>query len=391
MNRRFSGLLGAAALVGASTLVAMLLGEAAARVVLNPADFLHAKLIDDPVLGQRIAPLTTGHDALGFRNAALPPAADIVAIGDSMTYGVSAPREGAWPQQLGGFLGERVYNMGLGGFGPLQYVHLAQSAAPPLKPRLMIVGFYFGNDLMDAYYVAHQVPHWDAWRVSAARGAGPTAFDAAGQAEPRKRFEALRNWLARNSMLYSVLRVTVFAPLAAREQDGMAAQAAPDVRMLWHDRAKPAVRTIFTPRYRLSAVDTDLEAVREGLQIAQKALAALQAAAERQGVQLLLVLIPTKERAYCRHLRQTGETLPESFVRLCEAEARTSAELARFLSARQIVHVDVTGALESQIERHAQLYPSDADGHPQSAGYAVIAQEVASTVRRRFPRPSPRP
>jgi hypothetical protein len=390
MNKRFSGLLGAAALVGASTLVAVLLGEVAVRVMLNPADFLHAKLVDDPILGRRIAPFATGHDALGFRNATVPPVADIVAVGDSMTYGVSAPREGAWPQQLGGFLGERVYNMGLGGFGPLQYLHLAQSTTPQLKPRLLIVGFYFGNDMMDAYYVAHQMPHWHAWRKST-RTSAATAFDMAGHAEPKKRLEALRNWLARNSVLYSVLRATVLAPLAAREQDGLAQQATPDVRMLWRDRSNPAVRTIFTPRYRLTAVDTDLEAVREGMQISQNALVALKAAAEAHETQLLVVLIPTKELAYCRELRMSGEDLPPTFLKLCDAEGRAKAAMLRFLADRRIAHVDVTSALESHIERHVPLYPSDADNHPQSTGYAVIAQEIASTVRRLFPRPPARP
>ena len=115
MLRRLLGRLVPLALVVAATAVAIVLAEAGLRFAVNPVDFMQATLVEDPVLGRRIQPLTTGHDALGFRNREVPQHADIVAIGDSNTYGVSAPREGSWPHQLSGLLGEPVYNMGLGG------------------------------------------------------------------------------------------------------------------------------------------------------------------------------------------------------------------------------------------------------------------------------------
>lgn len=378
--------LATAGLVVLSTAVAAGLAEVVLRFVVNPADFLLATPIQDEILGLRIPPHTTGHDALGFRNRSVPKRADIVAIGDSMTYGVSAPRDSSWPQQLGVLLGEQVYNMGLGGFGPLQYLHLAKIVAPALKPRLLIVGFYFGNDIMDAYYVANGNPYWQDWRVSITTERGGTAFDRAGEAEPAKRFQSLRNWLSRNSVLYSMLRETVLRRLSAREQDEIATRASPDVRMLWNDASNPSVRTIFTSQYRLAAVDLGIHAVRQGMQISQRAFSELKMEAARQGVSLLVVLIPTKELAYCRHLRATGAKLPESYRKLCDVESLTRAEFERFLMALGVAFVDPLPVMESHIDRHIQLYPTDADGHPQAAGYEVIAREVASAVRRHFPK-----
>lgn len=375
----------AVAIVVASAAIGVALMEGVARLVLNPADFLHAEMIEDPVLGRRIQPLTTGHDALGFRNRAVPDRADIVAIGDSMTYGVSAPREQAWPQQLEGELKEHVYNMGLGGFGPLQYLHLAQSAAPALKPRLLVVGFYFGNDIMDAYYVSRHSAHWQGWRLSSVE-AGATAFDVAGRAEPRKRFGALRDWLSRNSVLYSVLRETLGRSFAASEQERLARDASRDVRMAWRDSSVAEVRTIFTPQLRLAAVDLSIPQVREGMEIAKNAFAALRKEADRQGVALLVVLIPTKERAYCRHLRESSVELPATYSRLCDAESAAHADFSGFLTKQGIRFVDATPALEADASRHVQLYPTDSDGHPQGAGYGVIAKEVSATVKRAFPR-----
>lgn len=388
MLRPLIGKLVPAALVVASTTVAVLLAEVALRFAVNPADFLHATLVEDPVLGQRIQPLTTGHDALGFRNREVPQHADIVAIGDSNTYGVSAPREGSWPHQLSGLLGESVYNMGLGGFGPLQYLHLAQVTAKPLRPRLWVVGFYFGNDLMDAYYVAHGQSHWRAWRQSTPDTAGGVVHDDARNKEvPAKRFGALRDWLARKSVLYSVLRATVFERLASQERDQIVRRSAPDVRWAWTDPAKADVHTVFTPQGRLSALDLDNPRVREGLQISQRALAALQAEADLQGVRMLTVLIPTKERAYCAYLEATRAVLPISHARLCQAESRAKGELVRFLQDQRVAHIDVTGALEAKIGQHVQLYPADSDGHLQSTGYGVVAQAIAQAIRQHAPKP----
>ncbi len=375
-----------AGLIALSTVAGVLLSEVFARFVVDPAEFLHATLIEDPVLNHRIQPLTTGHDALGFRNRAVPVRADIVAIGDSMTYGVGATRDGSWPQQLGELLGEQVYNMGLGGYGPLQYLHLARTSVKALKPRVVVVGFYYGNDMMDAFYIARGRPHWHGWRVSIDAGLEETDLDRAGQAEPKKWLQWLRDWLSRNSVLYSMLRVTVLPRLQSMEQDSMAQRVEPDVRMLWHDAANPAVRTIFTSRLRLAAVDLGIQSVREGMQITQKAFVELKAEADRQGFHLLTVLLPTKERAYCRYVGKSRDGTPEAFFKLCAAEASANAKLARFLAAQGIAFVDVTSALESHIDRHAQLYPTDSDGHPQAAGYAVIAHEVAASVRRQFPK-----
>ena len=156
--------------------------------------------------------------------------------------------------------------------------------------------------------------------------------------------------------------------------------------MLWNDASNPAVRTIFTSQYRLAAVDLGIPAVREGMQISQKAFSELKLEAARQGIPLLVVLIPTKELAYSRHLRASGIKMPESYLKLCEAEPLAHAEFERFLAGQGIAYVDALPVMESHIDRHIQLYPTDADGHPQAAGYEVIAREVASAVRRLFPK-----
>src|SRR5690242_11593400 len=76
--------------------------------------------VPDRVLGYRLSPFTPGHDRHGYRNEASASARrqGIVAIGDSMTYGLGAFPDGAWPQQLEGLTHWPVYNAGVGGYGP---------------------------------------------------------------------------------------------------------------------------------------------------------------------------------------------------------------------------------------------------------------------------------
>jgi hypothetical protein len=351
-------------------------------LVVYPGDFLLATLIDDPILGTRIKPHTTGHDALGFRNPEVPEQVNIIAIGDSMTYGVSAVRDGNWPRQVSILLHEPVYNMALGGYGPLEYFYLAEHDAKKLRPRLLLVGFYFGNDLMDAYHSAHRRRYWYSWRETDSKDAEQTEFDQAWKAEPQKRFVALRDWLSRHSVLYSMFKVTVMGRLALWEKDRLASQVTPDVQMIWIDPSKHSVRTIFTPQLRLSALDPQLPSVQEGLRITKRAFTSLRSDADAQGAQLLVVLIPTKERAYCHYLKDSGAHMPNALVRLCDAEQRDKEDLEQFFATREIEYVDVTGALEEKIHEHVQIYPTDSDGHPQATGYSLIARAVYDAVHQ---------
>ncbi|MFZ5523321.1 MAG: SGNH/GDSL hydrolase family protein [Pseudomonadota bacterium] len=369
-------------LVLVSTVMTLLLGELLVRFVVNPGDFLVASMIDDPMLGQRIKPNTTGHDALGFRNAEVPERANVVAIGDSQTYGVSASRDGSWPHQLGELIHEPVYNMALGGYGPLQYLYLAEHEAKKLRPQQLLVGLYFGNDLIDAYRLARHSPYWSSWRErGSAESDGPEEQQTANE-EPKKRFADLRDWLSRHSVLYSMLRITLFSEFSSREQDLIAMQVTTDQRIIWVDPSGRSVRTIFTPQSRLFALDMQLPNVQEGLRITKRAFASLQKEAVARDEELLIVLIPTKERVYCHYIKDSGGLMPTTFISLCEAEERIKGDLEQFFDTNKIAYVDVTKALEEQTYKHIQIYPKDSDGHPLAIGYGVIARTVYDTVRR---------
>ena len=110
-------------------LIGVVLCELTARLVLRPADYLSVEMVHDDVLGAvpSAGARSGGFDAWGFRNREVPASADIVTIGDSHTYGNTATMEDSWPYALGRLSGQRVYNVGLGGYGPNQYFAVFKS------------------------------------------------------------------------------------------------------------------------------------------------------------------------------------------------------------------------------------------------------------------------
>ena len=328
------------------SVLTLALVEVALRIALPTADFLQADLRDDPVLGLMIAPHNNGHDANGFRNASVPAQTDILAVGDSFTYGYNAPRGGAWPAHLQRLTGQTVYNAGVGGFGPLQELHVTQQQAPKLKPKTVVMAIFLGNDITDAYNLAQSREHWHPWRITARPAGSKTALDELADREwaeqESKRFAApLRDWLSMHSMTYGVLRTTVLTPLAAMRASKQVTAADPNDKMPWTDVQAPAQSTIFNARQRLMALDPAQTETQEGLQITERALQAMQAQATAQGYHLVVAFIPTKERAHCKRLLDAGVALPPTHARLCEVEPQVTQRLmaaARRLASPRWTH-----------------------------------------------------
>ena len=91
-------------------------------------------------------------DAYGFRNSwPWPKTADIVTLGDSVVFGQGVQDEQAWPAILAhSFPKSRVINLGLIGAGPQQYLRVYETFGLKLHPKLVLVGFFMGNDFWDA-------------------------------------------------------------------------------------------------------------------------------------------------------------------------------------------------------------------------------------------------
>lgn len=382
----------------ASVLISLLVAEGALRLVEKNQlgdRAIEEKLVKDPVLGLKLAPHALGHDANGFRNDAVPQKVDIVALGDSQTWGVNVERQGAWPQQLSKISGRSVYNMGLGGFGPVQYRVLTPQALV-LSPKIIVVGLYLGNDIYDAYQMAY---HYEAHRALRSNSAGDLSVDTVGDRANafwneekqfhanygRASFSGWSFWLREHLALGRVLNRTGLWPGSQDidyEIDKRWAEAHPDHGAVCHDAGR---ETVLTTAYRLAGLDLDEPRIAEGLRITKDLLTQIQRDVDAKQVKLIVLLLPTKETVYAT--AQSGRTggrigLDPTYSRLVEMESRIRGELYSSCDTKRIQCIDALPSLRSALERGERIYPTTTESHPNARGYFVIASAVNENLSR---------
>lgn len=366
-----------------STSVALAAAEYATRALTT------APTATDSVLGRRGTP-GGDRDAEGFRNAAIPAQADIVALGDSQTEGNNATREEAWPQVLGNLTGDSVYQMAVGGWAPPQYRALVDEALAK-KPRLVILAFYTGNDLLETAGTVYRLPAWAPYRRAdfALAGAAATSQDIrialdAGVAPESlaSRILSIRMYLRSNLRLYALIGD---ATRTLRERLGLASVRAekdrhiaslvaerPDIGAVVDD---PRVKTVLSPSYRLATVDVDTHDAAEGWRLAKVLIAETKSAVEKSNASFALVIIPTKELAYLSS-NARSEFPAESFAGYEAAERHLLAELKAYCEETHTTCVSVLPALAGAISNGTAVYGKTLDGHPVAAGYAVMAEAI---------------
>jgi hypothetical protein len=87
----------------------------------------YSPTVPDERLIFRPNPAIPGHDSKGFRNPEVPPKAQIVALGDSQTYGTGIDAMDTWPGDWNQCLEDGV--CGLWQYGPAHSLILGQAVA----------------------------------------------------------------------------------------------------------------------------------------------------------------------------------------------------------------------------------------------------------------------
>jgi hypothetical protein len=358
-----------------------------------------ARGVPDARLGQRGNPGLAEHDAAGWRNALRPQQSFTVAIGDSQTYGDEVLREAAWPQRLAALSGRDVYNMALGGYGPVEYERLLDEALA-LSPRVVLVGLYAGNDLADAYLSAYpralapELRSADAALVARcaaldAQGELKQAWERTRDARRRLRLPALSRLLehvAEGSRLWALAGATGRAIGGPREDRRghdtgaddfealrqRAARSGPDLLLPFDDAD---IQTVLTPAARLATIDTSDPRVEEGLRISLAALLRMaDACAER--CRMAVVAIPSKELVFAERVRASGAAPPPALAELALRETLLWERVRRGLADAEIPLVDTLPALRALVSDGRNPYRSDWNGHPLAAGNEAIAEAV---------------
>lgn len=370
------------ALMAVSTAVALLLCELAARLVLDPVDFLSPTLVRDDTLGIRLPPGSSGHDDWGFRNPRVPESVDIVALGDSHTYGNCARMAEAWPAQVARISGRSVYNLGMGGYGPNQYLHLLRTKALALKPKVVVCGLYFGDDFDNAFRITYGL---DAWASLRRAGVGFAEADIWEQPEDNPNFQKrVRNWLSSHSILYRVVVHGLLSGAKGAVQIRNAAEMYPGAVTLRVPEKN--IEEAFRPVGVLRGLKQDEKSVREGMRVTFEILEQMNQLCRSNNARCVVAVIPTKETVFAPHFEGRPAAEVGVVPELIASEARARETVFKFLAVGGIPFIDTLPALR-EASATAKLYaPSGTDMHPGANGYRVIAEAVARELAK-DPRP----
>ena len=335
-------------------------------------------MVPDDILGTRIVPHSSGFDEWGFRNQRVPMNVDVVAIGDSHTYGNNAKMEDSWPYVAGRSTGLRVYNLALGGYGPNQYYYLLKTKALRLKPRWILCGVWLGDDLENAFLITYGKDYWSFLRNGEWT---QTDSDIWQHEEYSRSFKDVRTWLSRNSIVYQlVFHGPILGQLKGASQVREAARGEdPLITALTLPEAN--IQEAFRPVRYSKNLDQHDPSIREGMRITLHLLKEMYKVSRENGAQFVVVLIPTKESVFAPYLLGHSEIhLSEVIDKLITEEQIARNELVDLFKRDGIPYIDTLPALRREVGNQL-YYRGSSDMHPIKNGYAVIGNEVAAFLK----------
>ena len=334
-------------------------------------------------------------DAEGFRNRPGAEAAPVAALGDSFTDAMTLPVELGWPSRLSARLGVPVRNYGTAGFGPGQERRVLEEYVLGRRPRVVVVGFFAGNDLQDAERFAH-FEQDASFRTSFAHG---------------WKFKEI---VARFDNLYAVsvargITSLLRHPAPGREEPGEAEAysgddpKAPGVFRAGFDRglftvpvAGQTLRFAFLPAYlnTLRFSRGEIEAW-PGWVLTREAYRQMDREIRAAGARLVVMFIPHKAQVYLPLLQ--ASLPPLELARALEATLRQpdrpldlggmldnrlamNGLLRDFCAQEGIAFLDLTEALQARVARGQNVYFPD-DSHWNAAGHETASEALEVLLR----------
>lgn len=359
----------------ATTAISLLLGEFVSRLFLNRSDYLGVEMVRDDVLGAvPSARAKAGFDAWGFRNHEVPNTADIIAVGDSHTFGNAAKMDESWPYVLGTLTSRHVYNMGMGGYGPNQYFYLSNSKALSLNPNVIIWGLYMGDDFQNAYEITYGLDYWASLRKLPVQNVDADIWDP--PAPKPSWLKKARVWLSEHSVIYQLaFHMSPGGRLQGEAQIRNAAQLYPGAATTLVVPEKNILEA-FRPKSMLSRLDQDNPDIREGMRVTFELIKEMNEICQQRHIQFLVIVIPIKEEVFSEYLEHNPK-LPLNDVvdKLLPNDRLAREKTFEFLTESKIPYVDPLPALKSSLGN--ELYTRSAtDMHPSKNGYRVIAEAI---------------
>ncbi len=346
----------------------------------------------DPDVRWRMMPNTPDHDSRGWRNGngQAPDQVDIVAIGDSHTWGNHAVVEDTWSKALGRMIGSPVYQMALGYYNTVEYWLLVQEAIE-LHPKIIIIGTYLGNDIFGTYQIVYYVdpkyyylgdPVFEqkySCNVTTddvqlkLEEIGRSLADVISETENDRQDVSLIHRLKKYSSLLQYIsnKWNIWMDIPSIVGFTEWAKMYPEYSATVSDNDVSSV--ILQPGYRLLMEDLSNPKIAEGLRLTKNLYGEIKDQLDEEGIKLLVLEIPTEEMVY-RDL--ADKPLSDVYLKLIENETAIVNDLNSYFDSKGIAHISALDNLTKAAITGEQLYPPILSGHPYAAGYKVYAETV---------------
>jgi len=341
--------------------------------------------VEHDELGYVMNPNMSDIDENGFRNKKLT-SVDIVALGDSHTYGYNVSSDNSWPKLLGRKLKKNVYNFGVGGYGILQYRYLL-SKAIKLNPKVILLGLYLPNDLNDVCILISSNKYWESrakeLNVNSSVCSELKPDSALGAHAAKQSKISIGEWLKLNSAIFAIVskyynRFSTYKRSNVGElntidktEKGGAANA-----LVINDGK---IKTMIDHR-RIKVNKECMDMNSPHIQMAYGVLKEFFLEAEKNtelnNIHFGVLFIPSKERVFYKYLKQTGFHIPEEYENLVENEDELKGMASVSLENAGIPFIDVLPGMEKALLEHGDIYPAWDDGHTILIGYEVFAENA---------------
>jgi len=328
-------------------------------------------------------------DSQGFRNKDKATTADIAVLGDSFTELPYMAFSDIWPNVLARRTGWRVRNFAVSGYGPPQQVEVIRQWVLAYQPRVVILAFYEGNDILECEEFEN--------------------FERSGLSYPVwlvRRYAGRMGWFQRRPVV-AVLRLFLLPYKRIANQ--------------WSRESRGSLvgrRTYFNPlefeagsrRLKIGLLSVNLKLLSEsrervrsqaGWPLCQEALREMKKLCDRAGATLVIVYVPTKERVYLPLLRGcfTPEAVydfvlgyhrdlepagPDQFEAALFANMDETERVVReFCRDERIVYFDLTASFRRNAQEGQMIY-FPYDTHWNALGNKIAAEEIERFLRQQM-------
>ena len=319
--------------------------------------------IMDPDFGYRLSSRLSDVDENGFRNSSPMGSMDILAVGDSHTFGVNVSSEHAWPAELASKTGLKVYNTGVGSYGIATYHAVLSKLLASNKYSKAIVALYPANDFQVSFSfcdIDFASPFWLDQRSRLHLNLLPLKPLCKGQDNVNKGWY---KWIKANLAITSAIEILILDPLNSVKQSIALPGGLPDIAMN-------------TRNLNSEELQGESELLRESAKMFSDWATTFKG-------RIAIVIIPSKERVFYEVMRERNvlSSAPTDLVTAVEREIAIE-EFAFAEAARNLIPiVSALQDLKDLVSHSADAYPTG-DGHPYEEGYIAYTQAAKRALAK---------